>query len=899
MKSPLAPKGTRHQAVRKTRRSLARTRLTTILITLSALLLLLASSSLAAAHHTSWFAAFFDSAATISTDKADYAPGDPVTITGTGFQPLEPVTLLLHEDEPSMCPDRTYTSYANGDGNFTNAEFAPEEHDVGVHFTLTATGQWSGLTATTTFTDATPTRIRSNTMSPNSGACGSNITAQATLEKRVGTPPATSFVGFGSGATITFTLRNASNVVLATGTGVTNSLGTASAVLTVPTGATQLDAAYAGDSNFNPVNTTIPFTVTTVCDNVAPTVLATGTANPGAIAYASGSYTNKNYVTVSLSATDNPGGTGVQSITYSATGATTLAPFTFTGSSTSFDIFNEGTTTVTYTAKDNANNTSAPQTFVVSIDRTAPTVNCGSADGVWHAGNVTIPCTASDGSGSGLANAGDASFNLSTTVGAGDEDANAQTDSRQVCDAAGNCATAGPIAGNMIDKKAPSLTCDSPDGLWHAADVSLVCTATDGGSGLSGANSATLSTSVASGTETANASTGSHVFTDAVGNSATAGPIAGNMIDKKAPSVSCGSADGAWHATDASIPCTATDGGSGISAGDQAFSLVTSVPANTETANASTNSRTVTDGVGNSSMAGPISGNMVDKKAPSVSCGSADSLWHAANVSIPCTAADGGSGLSNAADGGFLLSTSIPAGTETANASTNSRAVADAVGNSATAGPIAGNMIDRKGPVITITTPAVGGTYVLNQAVASSYTATDGGSGLASSTPASGLNINTATVGPKTFNVTATDNVGNVSTGSANYAVGYAPASMICPLGPGRTILQPINADGTSVFKQGSTVPAKFRVYDANCNSIGTAGVVADFRLVQVITGTVMNSVNEAVVSTAADPLYRWSASDQQWIFNTNTKGLAANATYVFRITLNDGTNIDFRYGLK
>jgi hypothetical protein len=273
-------------------------------------------------------------------------------------------------------------------------------------------------------------------------------------------------------------------------------------------------------------------------------------------------------------------------------------------------------------------------------------------------------------------------------------------------------------------------------------------------------------------------------------------------------------------------------------------------------------------------------------------------MWHAANVSIPCTAADGGSGLALAGDASFLLSTSIPAGTETANASTNSHAVADAVGNSSTAGPIAGNMIDRKGPVITIATPANGGTYVLNAAVNSSYTATDGGSGLASQTPASGLSINTATVGAKTFNVTATDNVGNVSTQSASYSVVYAPAGL-CPLGPGRTILQPINADGSSVFKQGSTVPAKFRVYDANCNSVGTPGVVADFRLVQVITGTLMSTVNELVVSTAADPLYRWSATDQQWIFNTNTKGLAANATYVFRIFLNDGTNIDFRYGLK
>ena len=46
------------------------------------------------------------------------------------------------------------------------------------------------------------------------------------------------------------------------------------------------------------------------------------------------------------------------------------------------------------------------------------------------------------------------------------------------------------------------------------------------------------------------------------------------------------------------------------------------------------------------------------------------------------------------------------------------------------------------------------------------------------------------------------------------------------------TILQPINADGSSVNKAGSTVPAKFRVTDANCNSIGTLGVVTAFKLI-------------------------------------------------------------------
>jgi hypothetical protein len=82
-------------------------------------------------------------------------------------------------------------------------------------------------------------------------------------------------------------------------------------------------------------------------------------------------------------------------------------------------------------------------------DVVAPVVTCGSADGVVHTTNVTIPCTATDDRG--LADSAQASFTLHTSVPAGQKDANAQTNSVQVCDTSGNCTTAGPIGGNMVD----------------------------------------------------------------------------------------------------------------------------------------------------------------------------------------------------------------------------------------------------------------------------------------------------------------------------------------------------------------------------------------------------------------------------------------------------------------
>jgi hypothetical protein len=136
------------------------------------------------------------------------------------------------------------------------------------------------------------------------------------------------------------------------------------------------------------------------------------------------------------------------------------------------------------------------------------------------------------------------------------------------------------------------------------------------------------------------------------------------------------------------------------------------------------------------------------------------------------------------------------------------------------------------------------------------------------------------------------------STDSKTFSILYATTGM-CYGGPGHQILQPINADGTSVSKQGSTVPAKFRVCDFYGNSIGTPGVVVDFKLVKVISGTVETYPNEDPLSTTPDTAFRWSASDQQWIFNISTKSLSKNKTYVYLITLNDGSTIQFQFGLK
>jgi hypothetical protein len=72
--------------------------------------------------------------------------------------------------------------------------------------------------------------------------------------------------------------------------------------------------------------------------------------------------------------------------------------------------------------------------------------------------------------------------------------------------------------------------------------------------------------------------------------------------------------------TDVSLACTATDTTSGLTnSANASFSLSSSVPVSTETNNASSGARTVSDMAGNSATAGPIGGNMVDTKPATIS----------------------------------------------------------------------------------------------------------------------------------------------------------------------------------------------------------------------------------------------------------------------------------------
>jgi len=100
--------------------------------------------------------------------------------------------------------------------------------------------------------------------------------------------------------------------------------------------------------------------------------------------------------------------------------------------------------------------------------------------------------------------------------------------------------------------------------------------------------------------------------------------------------------------------------------------------------------------------------------------------------------------------------------------------------------------------------------------------------------------------------------------------------------------LQPVNADGTSVFKLGSTIPVKFKLTGA---CAGNPSLVANIYFYK-LTNT-EGPVNEATSNSAADTgtVFRYISASDQYIYNLGTKGLT-EGTWSLGVDLHDGVGI-------
>ncbi len=265
-----------------------------------------------------------------------------------------------------------------------------------------------------------------------------------------------------------------------------------------------------------------------------------------------------------------------------------------------------------------------------------------------------------------------------------------------------------------------------------------------------------------------------------------------------------------WYASDVALSWNVADGESPIqsSSGCASQSVTIDTAGTTFTCTATS--------------AGGTSSNSITVKRdiapPKIACASPDGQWHASDVSIACTANDGGSGLANPATANFVLATTIPTGSETANASTGFLKVCDVAGNCANAGPISGNMVDKKAPAIALTTPANGAVYSANQTVAANYSCSDAGSGVAScaGTTASGAKIDTTPNGistSKSFTVNSVDKAGNAASLVSNYVIScHYVAIGITPSSVKRPSIITVTADVMSCTSGSQSISVKFEL---------------------------------------------------------------------------------------
>jgi hypothetical protein len=165
-----------------------------------------------------------------------------------------------------------------------------------------------------------------------------------------------------------------------------NGDGTFGTALNFPTGydpAGILAADFNGDGRLDIVtgnrDTTISVLLQSPVDNLPPTTTAISSPSPNSYGW------NNTNVTVTLNATDNPGGSGVKQIQFSLSRAENTSLQTVAGNTASVTISAEGITVLTYFATDNAGNQETAKMLTVRIDQTPPVITGLPAPGctIW------------------------------------------------------------------------------------------------------------------------------------------------------------------------------------------------------------------------------------------------------------------------------------------------------------------------------------------------------------------------------------------------------------------------------------------------------------------------------------------------------------------------------------
>jgi len=215
----------------------------------------------------------------------------------------------------------------------------------------------------------------------------------------------------------------------------------------------------------------------------------------------------------------------------------------------------------------------------------------------------------------------------------------------------------------------------------------------------------------------------------------------------------------------------------------------------------------------------------------------------------------------------------------------------DNAGNIST-DPVSNIDVDLTDPVLNVSGAASGSWDVCSGSAPArpSYDPMDALSGLQSTSDSWSSPGNATGMGNYEYSAQATDNADNDVTETRSYSFVYGSAF--------GGVLQPINLDGRSRFKLGSTIPVKFAL---SCAGVPIPNAQATLRVTKADAAP-DPGVDEAVSTSQATTgnLFRYDAAGQQYIFNLNTKATYTNpggstvtpsvGTWTLFINLGDGS---------
>jgi hypothetical protein len=138
-------------------------------------------------------------------------------------------------------------------------------------------------------------------------------------------------------------------------------------------------------------------------------------------------------------------------------------------------------------------------------------------------------------------------------------------------------------------------------------------------------------------------------------------------------------------------------------------------------------------------------------------------------------------------------------------------------------------------------------------------------------------------VGKTTVTCSASDGAGNSA--KTTFTV-WMQFQVVTDAAYGNMFRQPINPDGSSIFKLGSPIPVKFRLGGASAGIKNLVAYISVVKTSDAIEGTYSETI--CVVSASSGDKFHYDSTDKEYYFNLSTKNLL-KGTYRITAALTDG----------